>query len=68
MVNGSATLVHSLVEADLVDEYRLMIHPVVVDAGLRMFPDVADMKLLRLTDARSYESGVAVLVYEPRED
>jgi dihydrofolate reductase len=67
-VQGSATLVHALAEADLVDEYRVMIHPVLVAGGLRMFPDPADMKKLKLTDTRTYESGIVVLVYEPRDD
>jgi dihydrofolate reductase len=67
-VQGSATLVHALAEADLVDEYRVMIHPVLVAGGLRMFPDPDDMKKLKLTDTRTYESGIVVLVYEPRDD
>ena len=65
LVNGSARLVHALVEADLVDEYRAMVHPVLIADGLRMFPDPAEMKKLRLTDARSYDSGVALLIYTP---
>jgi dihydrofolate reductase len=67
-VHGSAQLVHALTEAGLVDEYRVMIHPVLIADGLRMFPDPADMKKLKLTDTRTYDSGVAVLVYEPRGD
>ena len=65
LVNGSAQLVHALVENDLVDEYRAMIHPVVIAEGLKMFPGVEDMKLLKLADAISYESGVALLIYRP---
>ena len=68
MVNGSAQLVHALVEADLVDDYRVMIHPVLVADGLRMFPDPGDMKKLKLTDVRTYDSGVVLLNYEPRKD
>jgi dihydrofolate reductase len=67
-IQGSAQLAHALIEAGLVDEYRAMIHPVLVAGGLRMFPDVADMQKLRLTDTRTYDSGVVVLVYELRED
>jgi dihydrofolate reductase len=63
LVKGSAQLVHALAEADLVDEYRAMIHPVLVADGLRMFPDPATMLKLRLKDATAYESGVALLVY-----
>jgi dihydrofolate reductase len=65
LVNGSAQLVHALVENDLVDEYRAMIHPVVIAEGLRMFPDTEDMKLLKLAEAISYDSGVALLIYRP---
>jgi dihydrofolate reductase len=64
LVAGSAQLVHTLAEADLVDEYRAMVHPILVADGLRMFPDPAEMKKLRLTDAITYDSGVAVLIYE----
>ncbi len=64
LVNGSAQLVHALTEADLVDEYRAMVHPVLIADGLRMFPDPAEMLKLRLTAAKAYESGVALLIYE----
>jgi dihydrofolate reductase len=67
-VHGSATLAHALLEADLVDEVRVMVHPVVIAGGLRMFPDTDEMKLFRLGDVRSYDSGVAVLTYTRRED
>jgi dihydrofolate reductase len=65
LVNGSAQLVHVLCEAGLVDEYRAMVHPVLVADGLRMFPDPAEMLKLRLADTKAYESGVALLIYEP---
>jgi dihydrofolate reductase len=64
MVNGSAQLVHALCEAGLVDEYRAMVHPVLVADGLRMFPDPAEMLKLRLMHAKAYESGVVLLTYE----
>jgi dihydrofolate reductase len=65
LVNGSAQLVHTLAEADLVDEYRAMVHPVLVADGLRMFPDPGDMKKLKLADVTTYDSGVALLIYVP---
>jgi dihydrofolate reductase len=67
LVNGSAQLVHALGQADLVDEWRAMVHPVLVAEGLRMFPDPDDMKKLRLSDVRTYDSGVALLIYVPAE-
>ncbi len=63
LVNGSAQLVHALAEADLVDEYRAMVHPVLVAEGLRMFPDPGEMKKLKLAESISYDSGVALLIY-----
>jgi dihydrofolate reductase len=65
LVAGSAQLVHALTEADLVDEWRAMVHPVLVAGGLRMFPDPDDMKKLRLADVRTYDSGVALMIYAP---
>ena len=63
LVNGSAQLVHALGEADLVDEWRAMVHPTLIADGLRMFPDPEDMQKLRLTDNKTYDSGVALLIY-----
>jgi dihydrofolate reductase len=67
LLNGSAQLAHALAEADLVDEYRAMVHPVLIADGLRMFPDPEAMKKLKLKDTIAYESGVALLIYEPAE-
>ena len=67
-IHGSAQLTHTLAEAGLIDEYRVMIHPVLIAGGLRMFPDPAEMQMLKLTDTRAFDSGVVVLVYEPRQD
>lgn len=67
LLNGSAQLAHALIEADLVDELRAMIHPVLVADGLRMFPDPAQMQKLKLADSIAYDSGVALLIYERAE-
>jgi dihydrofolate reductase len=66
LVAGSRTLVHTLYRNDLVDEYRLMIFPVVLGSGRRLFPDDApDKAPLRLVDAVTFDSGVAVHTYHP---
>ena len=66
LVNGSRTLVHSLMEHDLVDEYRLMVFPVVLGGGRRLFEDGSRKTALRLTQARPVgRDGVLVLTYEP---
>jgi dihydrofolate reductase len=67
LVNGSAQLVHALGKANLVDEWRAMVHPVLVADGLRMFPDPDDLKKLRLSDVRTYDSGVALMIYVPAD-
>jgi dihydrofolate reductase len=65
LVAGSATLVHSLIENDLVDELRLMVFPVMVGGGKRPFPESQQKKPFKLTDTHVFGSGVAVHTYEP---
>jgi dihydrofolate reductase len=63
-VPGSNQLVHALIENDLVDELHLMIFPVVLGTGKRVFGETSDMKRLRLTDSKTVGDGVVILVYE----
>ena len=65
VVHGSPSLVQSLLENDLVDELRLMLFPVVLGTGKRLFGETSDKKGLRLTDSKTVGDGVAILVYEP---
>jgi dihydrofolate reductase len=65
LVAGSRTLVHTLMEHDLVDEYRLMVFPVVVGGGLRLFPERFAKTTLQLVGTHAFSSGVLVLTYEP---
>jgi dihydrofolate reductase len=65
LIFGSADLVNSLMPHDLIDEYRLMIHPVVVGSGKRLFRDGSDTTALRLVDTKTFPSGVIVLTYQP---
>jgi dihydrofolate reductase len=65
LVAGSATLVHSLIENDLVDELRLMVFPVIIGGGKRPFPESQQKKPFKLTDTATFASGVAVYTYEP---
>jgi dihydrofolate reductase len=66
LVGGSGTLVRSLMEHDLVDEYRLLVHPIVLGAGKRLFADGMAQTVLDLVDARAFGSGVVALTYRPR--
>jgi dihydrofolate reductase len=63
VVHGSAALTQSLIDNDLVDELRLMVFPVVLGSGKRLFGDTSDKKHLRLADAKTVGDGVAILVY-----
>jgi dihydrofolate reductase len=64
VVHGSAQLVQSLIENDLVDELRLMVFPVVLGTGKRLFGETTDKKRLQLSSSAVVGDGVAVQVYE----
>ncbi|HEX3174604.1 MAG TPA: dihydrofolate reductase family protein [Solirubrobacterales bacterium] len=65
LVAGSAQLVQALIEHDLVDELRLMVFPVVLGSGKRLFGETGAKKPLRLVDSKVVGDGVAILTYEP---
>ena len=64
VVHGSMQLVEALLENDLVDELRLMVFPVVLGSGKRLFGETSDKKALKLRDSQVVGDGVAILVYE----
>ena len=68
LVNGSAQLVRTLMDHDLVDEYRLMVFPVVLGSGKRLFESASDITALRLVDAKTVGSGVVILTYQPARE
>ena len=68
LVFGSADLVNELVRHDLIDELRLMVFPIVVGSGKRLFEDGLDAAVLRLVDTSTFGSGVVVLTYRPARD
>jgi dihydrofolate reductase len=63
LVAGSAQLVQTLIEHDLMDELRLMVFPVVLGSGKRLFGDTTDKKPLKLADSKSVGDGIAILTY-----
>jgi dihydrofolate reductase len=64
-VTGSATLIEALMQADLIDEYQLQVHPVVLGSGRRLFRDGSAPKTLNLVDSKAFSSGVVLLTYQP---
>lgn len=65
LVYGSATLVQTLMQHDLVDRYRLLVYPVVLGAGKRLF-NAGTTATLKLVSVQSFSSGVTDLIYEPQ--
>jgi dihydrofolate reductase len=62
---GSATLVRSLLGDNLLDELSLIVHPIVVGSGRRLFEEGGDQKELKLVDSRTFSTGVVYLTYQP---
>jgi dihydrofolate reductase len=65
-VIGSGQLVQTLMQHDLVDEYRLMIHPIVIGTGKRLFRDGSPKTSLRLVHSQVSKTGVLIVTYEPK--
>ncbi len=65
MVAGSGQLVDTLMQHDLIDGYRLMVHPVVLGSGKRLFTEGINRKVLRLVGMKTFSSGIVVLTYQP---
>jgi dihydrofolate reductase len=65
LVAGSAQLAQTLVQHDLVDELRLMVYPIVLGSGKRLFADGGAPKSLRLVESKAVGDGVLILVYRP---
>ncbi|HWK03522.1 MAG TPA: dihydrofolate reductase family protein [Puia sp.] len=65
-IEGSATLVESLMEAGLIDEYRFLVHPVIMGSGQRFFRDGMHSGGLRLVKTQAFDSGVILLCYKPQ--
>jgi dihydrofolate reductase len=67
VVHGSAQLAQSLLDEGLVDELRLMVFPVVLGSGKRLFGATSDKKTLKLADSKTVGDGVAILIYAPAD-
>jgi dihydrofolate reductase len=67
-VLGSGVLVRSLLRDGLLDELRLMVHPVILGGGKHLFEDEEDRKALKLVDSRTFATGVVYLTYRPADE
>jgi dihydrofolate reductase len=67
LLAGSGVLLHTLMENDLVDEYRLMLHPIVLGSGKRLFENENQTKTLKLVETKPFASGIVVLTYHPAQ-
>ena len=65
---GSGTLLRSLLREELLDELRLMVHPLVLGGGKRLFEDGGDRKALELVDSRTFSTDVLYLTYRPADE
>ncbi len=68
LVEGSADLVNGLMERDLIDEYQLLVFPVILGSGKHLFRDGIDLRPMRLVSTRTFDTGVVLLVYHPESE
>ena len=67
VVHGSARLVQSLAANDLIDELRLMVFPVILGSGKKLFGEMANKKSMRRIGSQTVGDGVEILIYEPTQ-
>lgn len=65
LVAGSGKLVHTLMQHQLVDEYRFMVHPVVLGSGKRLFTEGTEKFNLKLVETKVFKTGIVILHYQP---
>jgi dihydrofolate reductase len=64
-ITGSGTLIRTLLQHDLIDEYQISLCPVVLGVGKRLFGDLSEKKVLKLVDSKTYSTGMLLLTYRP---
>ncbi len=68
VIYGSASLVRTLTNLGLIDEYQILVHPVILGSGKPLFQDIKDQVKLKLVQTRTHPSGVVVLYYQLRKE
>jgi len=67
LIYGSASIIQTLTNHGLIDEYQVLVHPVIVGGGKALFQDIEHQVKLKLVNTKTHPSGVVVLSYQPRE-
>lgn len=67
LLSGSGELLHTLMQHDLVDEYRIWIHPIVVGSGTPLFTSESEPTALQLVETETTHAGVVILHYQPAD-
>jgi len=65
LIESIATLVYALMQADLIDKFKLMFHPVIAGSGKRFFQDGTNLTKLKLVESKPISLGIILLTYEP---
>jgi dihydrofolate reductase len=65
LISGSGDLIHTLTQYNLIDEYRLLVYPVVLGSGKPLFKSLNDQLHLKLLETKTFDSGVVLLSYQP---
>src|SRR3954447_16636163 len=68
IIDGSATLVQSLMKTDLIDEYRFLVQPFMMGMGRRFFPDGTPATKLKLVESKTLRFGSLALIYQPANE
>jgi dihydrofolate reductase len=67
LLSGSAQLFNAMAQANLIDQYRFMLHPVILGKGKRLFSEGEEQRALTLTHSETFRSGIVILEYEPAQ-
>jgi dihydrofolate reductase len=67
LLSGSAQLFNALMQENLIDLYRFMLHPIVLGNGARLFAEGVDQRVLKLAETETFSSGIVILEYEPAD-
>ena len=68
MIFGSGTVVEQLTNLGLIDQYQLMINPVILGKGKPLFKDIKDRINLKLVNTKTFKSGIVLLQYQPDKE